>query len=77
MIDKYPLIYNNLILRAQHRELQGYCERHHIVPRCMNGSDDKTNIVKLTPDEHYTAHLLLIKMYPQHHGLLHAFTIMC
>ncbi len=30
----------------------------------MGGSNDKSNIVELTPEEHYLAHLLLIKMHP-------------
>ena len=24
-----------------------YHERHHIVPKCMNGSDDETNLIDL------------------------------
>lgn len=41
-----------------------YLEKHHIIPRCMGGTDDKNNIVLLTGRAHYIAHLLLIKMYP-------------
>ena len=77
MKGKYQNIYERLILRAQQRELQGYCERHHIIPRCMGGSDDKSNLVKLTPEEHYTAHLLLIKIHPKHKGLHLAIRILC
>jgi len=65
----YAKIYNALIERAQNRELDGYVERHHIVPRCMGGTDDRDNLVSLTPEEHYVAHQLLVKMYPNAKGL--------
>ena len=54
-----------------------YYERHHIIPRCMNGNDDLNNIVLLTPEEHYLCHLLLIKIYPSNYSLLHAAKMMC
>ena len=59
----YEAHYNKLINRAKQRELLDYAETHHIVPRCAGGSDSDTNLVKLTPEEHYTAHLLLVKIY--------------
>lgn len=40
-----------------------YGEVHHIVPKAEGGSDDSTNLVKLTGREHYIAHLLLAKIY--------------
>lgn len=50
-----------------------YVERHHIVPRCLNGTDDPVNIVKLSARGHYLAHWLLMKAYPTHIGLTYAF----
>lgn len=41
-----------------------YYERHHIIPKSMGGSDDKINLVLLTPKEHFICHLLLVKMCP-------------
>lgn len=38
----------------------------------MGGTDDQQNIVRLTPEEHYVAHQLLVKLYPAHIGLLAA-----
>lgn len=35
----------------------------------MNGTDDSSNIVKLTYREHYIAHLLLAKAYPKNYSL--------
>jgi hypothetical protein len=35
----------------------------------MGGSDDKSNLVRLTPEEHYLAHQLLVRIYPENHYL--------
>jgi hypothetical protein len=66
----YKKIYNNLINREFTRI--GYVEKHHILPRCLGGKDDKENIVELYPEEHYLAHLLLCKIYPKNQKLLYA-----
>lgn len=56
----YKSIYDQLVYKAQLREeIQGYCEEHHIIPKCFGGSNDKTNLVKLTAREHFIAHKLL------------------
>lgn len=36
-----------------------YTETHHIIPLCMNGLDNKSNLVELTAREHFIAHKLL------------------
>jgi hypothetical protein len=64
IILDYKRIYNNLILRAQNRSLIDYKESHHIIPRCLGGSNDKSNLVELTAEEHYVCHQLLVKIYP-------------
>ena len=38
----------------------------------MNGSDEPENIVNLTPEEHYVAHQLLIKMHPGNSAIVFA-----
>lgn len=69
----YKEHYNKLIDRAKNREKPaGYTEKHHIIPRCLDGTDEATNIVVLTGAEHYTAHLLLVNMHPNHRGLVWA-----
>lgn len=68
----YQKIYTRLIERAKARVPEGYVENHHILPRCMGGSDDAINIVPLYPEEHYIAHLLLIRMHPDVPGLIYA-----
>lgn len=72
----YQPIYNNLIDRAAHRISEGYVEKHHIVPRCLGGSDASANIASLTPEEHFLAHQLLVKLYPTNVHLANAAMIM-
>ncbi len=72
----YNKHYLLLIERAKTRKLDGYLEKHHIVPRCMGGSDELTNLVKLTPEEHYVAHQLLVKIYPENHKVVFAAQMM-
>lgn len=61
----YEKIYNDLVQKAQTQILpkNTYIERHHIMMKCLGGSNDKSNIVRLTPQQHYIAHLLLYKIY--------------
>lgn len=68
----YNKIYDALISRSVNRTIDGYVERHHIVPRCMDGGDNKENIAILTPEEHFLAHQLLVKIYPDNPGLVYA-----
>lgn len=57
-------VYDALILKAKLREkLEGYVEKHHIIPVALGGSNAKWNLVLLTAREHYIAHLLLFKHY--------------
>jgi predicted nucleic acid-binding Zn ribbon protein len=72
----YNKHYAILIERARSRILEVYIEKHHIVPRCLGGTNDKENIVALTPEEHYVAHQLLVKMYPKEHKLVYAANMM-
>lgn len=60
----YVAHYDRLISRARDRTLVGYRERHHVLPRCMGGTDALANIVELTAEEHYVAHQLLTKIFP-------------
>jgi hypothetical protein len=60
--NKYSKYYYNIIVKASSRKLDGYTEKHHIIPRCMGGSNDISNLVSLTAKEHFICHLLLTKM---------------
>ena len=78
----YFIVYNNIIEKAKSRGLNkklldGYFERHHIVPRCMNGTNDKSNLVLLTAREHYICHYLLWKIHKDNYSLHLAFHKIC
>jgi hypothetical protein len=75
-IMDYNKIYLQLIERAKTRKIEGYTERHHIIPRCINGDDSEENLVTLTAREHFIAHLILCKIYPNHKGLRSALWMM-
>lgn len=66
----YKSIYDSLIHRARNRIPSGYVERHHITPKCMGGSDENHNLVALTPEEHFLAHILLVKIFPNEPNLI-------
>jgi len=40
-----------------------YKERHHIIPKSINGSNDDSNLVYLLPEEHIFAHMVRWKAY--------------
>ena len=68
----YQQIYDNIVRRGRNRILDGYKEKHHIIPRCLGGTDDENNLVSLTPEEHYLCHLLLVKIHPNNIKLVKA-----
>jgi hypothetical protein len=73
----YKKIYDSIIDRAKNRQITGYVERHHIIPRCMGGDDTAVNLVNLTAREHFIAHLLLVRIYPGNYKLIYAVNMMC
>ena len=77
----YQRIYNEITERAKSRGLnkkllEGYFEKHHIIPKCLGGLNDKHNLVLLTGREHYLCHWLLWKINPFNQPLLYAFRMM-
>lgn len=68
----YQKHYERLIARARYRRLTTYTERHHVVPKCLGGDNSLENIVRLTPEEHYVAHQLLVKLNPGNDNLVWA-----
>ena len=66
--NKYTNWYNAIIAKASLRvNPAGYLESHHIIPKSIGGLNDKTNLVKLTPKEHFICHMLLPKMTTGEH----------
>lgn len=69
--NKYTTTYYNIIEKAKARNLTtkkeaknvlGYAERHHIIPKCLGGDNSKTNLIFLSGREHFICHWLLVKM---------------
>lgn len=62
----YQHHYDLLVQRARERtKPEGYVERHHVIPRCMGGNNTSNNLVYLIAREHFVAHQLLMKIYPE------------
>lgn len=60
----YQKTYQNLIEKARNRTIvDEYTELHHIIPKCMNGDNSPSNLVRLTAREHFIAHALLYRIY--------------
>lgn len=63
----YAKLYKKFILSR--REIEGnfiegdYFESHHIFPRSLGGDNSPENLIKLSPEDHYFAHLLLAKIH--------------
>ena len=82
----YQKIYNDLILKAKLEnriKLKRndpnfiYYEKHHIIPRCLNGLNSVDNLILLTAREHFIAHKLLVEIYTQNRSLKSALWLMC
>ena len=70
--NKYQKWYDQLISRARTRTIEGYVERHHIVPKSLGGTDEESNLVKLTAREHVIAHMLLPRFVENKKPMWHA-----
>jgi hypothetical protein len=83
----YLGVYFKLIAKAQSEKNEGYLELHHIVPRSvyglsvlneigLQGINDEKNLVFLTARQHYIAHWLLARAFPDIKQLVGAFWAM-
>jgi hypothetical protein len=77
--NKYKKWHDSIIDRAKNRVLSCYTEKHHIIPKSCGGSDDKSNLVSLSPREHFIVHLLLTKILKGNNKakMILAFNFMC
>lgn len=53
-----------------------YIEVHHIIPKCLGGTDNTSNFCALSAKEHYIVHKLLWKMNPSNSKLLYAYNML-
>jgi hypothetical protein len=75
LLNKYTKWYYNIINSRRDNLVEGYSERHHIIPKSLGGTNHTTNLVALTAREHYLCHLLLTRMTngTDHTKMLRAF----
>lgn len=64
----YERIYRDFIADRRAKEPAliasgAYCERHHITPRSLGGSNENANVIRLTYRDHIFAHALLLKWH--------------
>jgi hypothetical protein len=77
-MNKYKKWYDQITQNGKTSKAPGD-ERHHIVPRSLDGSDDLSNIAFISPREHFICHWLLTKIYPtgeEHWKMINAFRMM-
>lgn len=77
----YQKIYDSIILKAislNRIRIKGgvYYENHHIIPKCLDGSDLKENKVLLIAREHFVCHRLLVEIYPGNKKIFSAYHYM-
>ena len=69
-------IQNILNIRGRFSCGDEYHERHHIVPKCMGGTNDEENLIDLFAREHFEAHKLLALENPDNSSLVYAWGCM-
>jgi ribosomal protein S27AE len=62
-MNKYEKLYYAIIAHARAYPFSGYTESHHILPRCLGGSDEKSNLVDVSGQQHFICHWLLTKIH--------------
>ena len=70
-------IQNILDTRGRFNCGEEYHETHHILPRCLGGTNDKDNLIDLFAREHFIAHKLLTLENPHNEKLAYAWWQMC
>lgn len=69
-------IENILVTRGRFECGEEYHERHHILQKCMGGTNDEENLIDLYAREHFIAHKLLAIENPDNKKLNYAWTMM-
>ena len=79
-IMDYKQIHDAIIERAKtefrKKSKHTYYEQHHIIPRCIGGTNDKDNLVLLTAREHFIVHKLLCEIYPNDDKIFFGYRMM-
>ena len=73
IMETYEEFINNILeTRGRFACGEEYHERHHIVPKCIGGSNDEDNLIDLYAREHFEAHRLLALENPEVDSLVYA-----
>jgi phage pi2 protein 07 len=61
----YKRIYDSFIADRLNKQPSkpDYFERHHILPKSLGGTNDPSNLINLTLEDHIHAHILLAKIH--------------
>lgn len=73
---RYMKRYEKLINYYRNNIIEGYIEKHHILPLSLGGDNSISNLVALPPRAHYLAHYFLWKANPSNQKLALAFAMM-
>lgn len=77
LISRAPrLQYTGIRKRTWKNHDGTYREAHRVIPGCMGGTYICSNVVYLTPEEHYIIHQLLVKLNPGNSKLVYAVHMM-
>jgi hypothetical protein len=68
--------YNFIINHYKNNPKQGFCELHHIIPKCLGGTNETENLILVPSRAHFILHALLHKSYPENKKIAHAFSMM-
>ena len=78
MMETYQDFINNILeTRGRFNCGDEYHEKHHIIPKCMDGTDDEDNLIDLYAKEHFIAHKLLALENKENDKLQYAWWCMC
>lgn len=73
----YKDFINNIITQRGRKGCVGsYYETHHILPKCLGGTNESDNLIDLYAHEHFIAHKLLAIENPNNQKLVNAYAIM-
>ena len=74
----YEEFINNILeTRGRFSCGDAYHERHHIIPKCMGGSNNNDNLIDLYAREHFEAHRLLALENQENEKIVYAWWAMC
>lgn len=72
----YDFYIQRILSSRQNIKVEGLTHRHHIIPKCVGGTNEPSNLIYLYHQEHYETHRLLALENPSNHKLQYAWFLM-